>query len=152
TVELLRAPNPSGMNFFFNDLFAPPRLIGGPWRLEFPLNQAFFDPLLPFTFKVLPPTYQGKPLAAADDEEFARNPVGSGPFVHVKPDKDAKGPVRLVVNKYHPYARQKSGFREIQFVVSRDPVAELSDPQTPLHLILGLTEAKIAYLKRHQVG
>src|SRR5205807_6222215 len=54
-----------------------------------------------------------------------------------------------VVNKYHPYARQQAGFAEIQFHLSKDPAAELTDPKQPLHLILGLTEAKLAFLKKH---
>jgi ABC-type oligopeptide transport system substrate-binding subunit len=150
TTELLAKDYAAGSAFLWSELLQSPKVVGKPRQFEVRFNQPFADPLLPFAFKVLPGVYQGKPLALVDPQAFALDPVGSGPFVHSK--SPAKGEVRFVVNKYHPYARQKLGFAEIQFHKMTDPVKQLSDPKAPLHLLLGLTEEQIGFLKSRHAG
>jgi ABC-type oligopeptide transport system substrate-binding subunit len=153
TTELLAKDYAAGSAFLWSELLQPPKVASKPRQFESRFNQPFADPLLPFAFKVLPGVYQGKPLALVDPQVFALDPVGSGPFAYSKaPAPGAAVPVRFVVNRYHPFARQKHGFAEIQFHKMSDPVKQLSDPKAPLHLLLGLTEEQIGFLKSRHVG
>jgi ABC-type transport system substrate-binding protein len=85
----------------WRDLLETPR-FEGPHTLSFALLQPMASPLSAFDFPVLPRTYHGKPLKTADDAEFAKAPVGSGPFAFAEVSKDAKIPfVRLRANPFH---------------------------------------------------
>jgi ABC-type transport system substrate-binding protein len=64
------------------DLLQVPRLEQASFQVDFNLLQGYLNPLALFTFKVLPQTYHGKALVRPDDSEFAKAPIGSGPYIY----------------------------------------------------------------------
>src|SRR5262249_25594161 len=100
--------------------------------------------------KVLPPRFGSGPLAQADDEAFARAPVGSGPFVFAgRFEADGRTYVRFTANP-HYRGRATHGTpqgREVRFFVSRDPVADFAHKSAPLHLLLDVPTQELGQLK-----
>jgi ABC-type transport system substrate-binding protein len=79
TIELLtRAGQPGSSDW--RDLLDRPHLEDNPFRLELVFRQGQFDPWAPLAMKVLPQHHHGKPLTRADEPDFARRPVGTGPY------------------------------------------------------------------------
>src|SRR5262249_55614871 len=58
-----------------------------PFRVQLTLRQGYLDPLALMAFKVLPEQTLQKP----DDKEFAKKPVGSGPFRYAGHGSDPRG-------------------------------------------------------------
>jgi ABC-type transport system substrate-binding protein len=84
-----------------------------PYRVRLPLQQGYLEPLSLMTFKVLP---RRLPV---DSEEFARAPVGSGPYRFDKAGTESGHPyVGFVYNPSYGSRRGKEGHphvREIRF-------------------------------------
>jgi peptide/nickel transport system substrate-binding protein len=133
----------------WRDLLEPPRLESDPFRLEVVQRQGLLQPWAPLRIKMLPQHAHGKPLSRADDVEFARQPVGTGPFqFQVRSGID--GTVYVVLQANPQFVRRgqtvPGGLREIRFVAWPDADAELSKPAP--HLALDLHPAQAAALKR----
>ncbi|OAI41083.1 hypothetical protein AYO40_03900 [Planctomycetaceae bacterium SCGC AG-212-D15] len=123
TVELLRKSGAAG-------LLDEARLGDDSSHVQVMLRQGFVDPLGLMAFKVLPESAR---LERPDDGKFAAAPVGSGPFVLDKRDKDS---VTFVANKH--YRREgKVGLprvREVRFLHLKDPAEDFRLHR--LHLLL----------------
>jgi len=104
------------------------------FQIDLIMRQGFLDPLSFMDFKILPAS-----LTASEVGNFAKSPIGSGPF---KWDKDRSKPgeeVVFVANPYYADREGKSGLpriREIHFVLSRDPAADFREGQMQLLLDL----------------
>jgi ABC-type transport system substrate-binding protein len=147
TVNLLKAPNLTGRVPEWAKLVDDPRVEGNPFQIQITLRNGFLDPLSLMTFKVLPSQVRGKRLAAAEDEDFAKSPLGSGPFQYDR--TEAKGDSRHVVFTANPFYQRASRpgrprIREIRFFVSKDPAKDLEKGQ--LQLLLDLPSSRVREL------
>ncbi len=129
TAQLL---SQSGEGSVWRDLYQVPRFEGDPFRLTFTLRQGFWDPLDPLCFKVLPQQFRGKPLPRADDPEFAKAPVGSGPYFYAGRKKE--GQRTFAVFQANPYYERNLAIREVRLFAWSDPVKDLGAPVP--HLVL----------------
>ena len=80
------------------------------------------------SFKVLPESAR---LKQADDDAFAKKPVGSGPFMFERRDKDT---VIFAVNPHYRRGGKSPHLREVRFFVSKDPAEDFKLKR--LHLLL----------------
>ena len=130
--------------------------IDGPFSLRLNLRQGYLDPLALMSFKVLPAKYQ-------DDRDFARRPIGSGPYVYVGREKRGAPAVEYAVFRANPTYGQRENrkglplIREICFYSMQGRDARIdfkhTDRQPPhLHLLLDLPTDRIAELKSEQAG
>src|SRR5205807_1589875 len=93
--------------------------------------RGLLDPLAPLTFPVLPALVDGQPLASADDPDFAKKPVGSGPYLLPRRDPKEVGEfVALEVNPFHPGSLQMP-LREIRFFATGQPTPVIGDKKEP---------------------
>lgn len=136
-------------------------VVDEQFRLRVYFAAGFVDPLELLSFKVLPADKRlaGKP---ADDEGFARRPVGSGPYQLVV-NRSADGQERVVVQengrdtvifRANPAYSTRPGMagpparpviREIRFVQCKDPIKEFK--QGELHLLVGGSPDEIGRLQ-----
>jgi ABC-type transport system substrate-binding protein len=103
--------------------------LDNPYQVRLTLKQGFIDPLALMTFKILPESAR---LERLDDPQFAKKPVGSGPFVFQKREEDA-----VIFSANSNYRRAKQGLphiREVRFVQTKDPVNAFAAGR--LHLLL----------------
>src|SRR5262249_52476857 len=89
-------------------------------------------------------------IARADDPDFARKPVGSGPYQYEGTRKE--GDRLCAVFTANPYyARRGQPGRpyipEIRFYVPADPVRDFRDRARPLHLLLGAPTGEVTRLQ-----
>ncbi|MCE9530442.1 MAG: hypothetical protein K8T89_04825 [Planctomycetes bacterium] len=117
-------------------------------QFHFSFRQGVLEPLSRTTFKILPARDLASKGKEADDDEFGRQPYGSGPYMYVPP-KDRDAPQREAVFRANPDFSQRDGkfgmphIREIRFVVPKlDAVAnEIANRQ--LHLVLDVPTGDI---------
>src|SRR5262249_36647927 len=131
TVQLLKSPTLSGRTPEWADLLGEPLLEDDPFRVDFQLRQPYFQPLAPLTFKGLPQTYTGQPLKRADAPDFARKPLGSGPFAYLgRRHEDGRTFAVFAANPHYRRPGRTAGphLREIRFYVSADPARDFQDP------------------------
>lgn len=120
----------------FREALELPRLGAGPLRLELSYRQGCFDPHEPLTFAVLPQSYRGKPLPRADDPDFAKQPVGSGPYQYTgRANQGGAAVARFHANPYFVRAGRPSpgALREIQLVAWKDGLHD--GTKEPPHLV-----------------
>ena len=145
----------SGHAALWRDFLEIPRLEGPAFHLNLGYRQALFDPLAPLDFRVLPQYYRGKQLDQADDPDFAKAPVGSGPFQYVGRQIDAGKPTAVFQANPHDLRRELGSLREIRLAVWSDARQDLGKPLPHLALDvptdqlqafkdLGYTEIKTA--------
>jgi peptide/nickel transport system substrate-binding protein len=106
------------------------------FHIKLMLHQGYLDPLSLMTFKILPALHVGR----VDDVTFARKPVGSGPYEYQTREK---GEVVFVANPYYgmrPGKEKLPRIREIHFVHSEDPAADLKNGK--LQLLLDLPSSR----------
>ena len=140
----------------WRDLLEVPRFEGNPFSLTLTWKQGFLEPFAPLRFAVLPEKFQGKTLSRADDVDFAKAPVGSGPFQYVGRKQEENRPIALFrINPYYPRSDKGPGnIREVRLQAWREP-GDLTQPLP--HLVLdvpGRSMAalqKIGYAKVHSV-
>jgi ABC-type transport system substrate-binding protein len=140
TVQLLQDRNFIGFAPEWAGLLENPTPGSDPYVVNLTLRQGFLDPLDLMTFKVLPTSQLDK----ADNPRFAKNPVGSGPFMF---DKLEGGEARFLANSQYRRV-DKPGLphiREIQLFHSADPAGDFSAGR--LHLLLDLPTERIQKLK-----
>jgi ABC-type oligopeptide transport system substrate-binding subunit len=149
TVELLKRTDLPGRIPAWAKLVKNPQVKGSPYRVRITLSNGFLDPLSLMTFKVLPQQFHGKPLKKADDEEFGRQPVGSGPFQLAAAAEEGKAKdVTFTANPYYQRASKpnRPRIREIRFSVSADPLDDFR--KGTLHLLLNLPTARVKELEK----
>jgi ABC-type oligopeptide transport system substrate-binding subunit len=134
TVELL-SRWPGHISEWAELLKGGARIEGDSFHISLTLHQGYVDPLSLMDFKILP-----EPLRAADDQEFAKKPFGSGPYeLHQRDDKK----VVFVANPHYEPRAGKSGLpliREIHFIRSENPVEDFQ--RGNLHLLLDLPTSR----------
>jgi peptide/nickel transport system substrate-binding protein len=148
TSQLLADRGLSGRSSEWEELVKPPRILGDPFQISFTFKQGYLDPLSLLTFKILPLRANGKELQRADDENFAKSPVGSGPFQYlgIKQDGDRKYAQFVANPNYRRSGRPgMPQIREIHFFVPKDPAGEFKKGQ--LHLLLDLPSDRIKQLQ-----
>jgi peptide/nickel transport system substrate-binding protein len=121
-----------------------------PFRIDFRFRQGYFTPLAPLTFKVVPRAGAGGPRRA-DDPDFARKPLGSGPYRYAgRRVENGRDSVIFTANPHYQRAGRvdRPYIREIRFHVPADPARDLRDPERPLHLLLDLPTARLRQLEQ----
>jgi len=114
-----------------------PEIVEDNFHVTLKMKQGYFDPLSLMDFKILPES-----LTQLDDENFARHPVGTGPF---RVDRREGEQLVLTANSYYsarPGKKDRPLIREIRFVVPHDQVAEFRDQQLQLMFDLSAASAK----------
>jgi ABC-type transport system substrate-binding protein len=155
TVKLLREGVAIGRPRAYGEMLDEVLLGGDPLRVTVPLKQGYIDPLSLMTFKILPqPSVLGKEIKP-DDEPFARDPIGSGPFRFNGFGGGEKGQLKFAsftASLNYGSRAGKTGLpriSEVLFLEYTDPVNDLK--QTKFHLMLDLT-AEEALAIRQQGG
>jgi ABC-type transport system substrate-binding protein len=148
TVQLLTRPDLPGRTTIWRELLEPPRFEGDPFGLEVVYRQGLLDPLAPLRFAVLPQQFAGKPLLRADDPEFAKHPVGTGPFVYAgRKTEDGRTYAVFRANPHYLRGGQASPgpIREIRLFAW----AGIGDPGTPApHVVLDPPPGQVAGLRK----
>jgi ABC-type transport system substrate-binding protein len=155
TALLMNQPDGSARSALWRDFLEMPRLEANPLQIHIGYRQGLFDPLAPLTFWVLPQYYRGKQLDRGDDPEFARAPIGSGPFRYVGRKQDAGKPVAVFQANAYDLHRDLGSLREIRLETWTDVRKDLSKPlphlaldvptdQVPAFKDLGFTEITVS--------
>jgi ABC-type oligopeptide transport system substrate-binding subunit len=135
-----------------------PELVGqriddDPLVLRLRLQQGYLDPLSLMTFKILP--------KYAADPDFARRPVGSGPYMYLGEEtrRVGQGSVPCAVFRANPTYGARAGktgqpfIREICFCTGKDDLRrELESPEPRPHLALDLQTRQIEELTNPKSG
>jgi ABC-type oligopeptide transport system substrate-binding subunit len=106
------------------------------------LTQGILDPLSQMDFKIVP-----EQVTTINDPEFAKHPVGSGPYKFQ--GRDEKG-CTFVANPYFEGRPGKTGLpaiREIRFVQSSDPAKEFQSAPPELHVLLDVSPERYIALR-----
>jgi ABC-type transport system substrate-binding protein len=145
TVRLLRENAGTNLAPIGAGLLEKPTPDSDPSRVTLALRQGYPDPLSAMSFKVLPAaTGLGKPLTDLADKEFARHPIGSGPYQLCAPDRDERerraGAVVFEANPAYQRTDPRTGkvrgtpIQEIRFFRSENPPDDFG--QGRLHLFI----------------
>jgi ABC-type transport system substrate-binding protein len=127
------------------------RAADNSFRIRVILSRGCMDPLSFMDFKVLPQGFK-----RADDPNFAKAPVGSGPYMY---SADQSNPREEIVFVSNPYYSEREGkgvwphIREIHFCKWQDPIGDFStNAQRPLGLLLDLTAEEYHKLRTPPPG
>ncbi len=91
----------SGIDLDWRELLDLPRAEGRPFNLQWTAKQGLLDPLAPLRLYILPEKYRGQPLMRADNADFAKAPLGNGPFQYAGRQQEGKRTV--AVFRANPY-------------------------------------------------
>jgi peptide/nickel transport system substrate-binding protein len=147
TVTKLREPGWTGNSPVWKEIQAhvedDPALV----RIQFSRGQ--FQPLSLLTFPVLPQTFRGRPLRL-DDPEFAKAPMGSGPYLLAPERRSEDGRDYMVfrANPHYIRAGKRPHFQEIRLWSVKDPIKEFQHPSKPMHLWFDATTPEITALAK----
>jgi ABC-type oligopeptide transport system substrate-binding subunit len=139
TVSLLK-DRLSGYGPSWSELVEGARTEGDAFHIRMTLKQGFFEPLFLMSFKVLPESLQ-----APTDQQFARAPIGSGPY---RLDRQERDEVVFTANPYYEARPDKGGLpriREIRFLKSKDPIADFQKGR--IQLLLDISQRKYRELE-----
>jgi ABC-type oligopeptide transport system substrate-binding subunit len=143
-VQLLRDSEPA-----LRDLMQIPRVEQESFNVDLEFEQGYLDPLALLSFRVLPQSYGGKTLLRADDLEFARKPVGSGPYQY---SGRADGGKTVVFTSNPHYVRAQPAVREIRLFAWQDPVRDLDTATARSALLLDVPTEQLAAFKGRGAG
>jgi peptide/nickel transport system substrate-binding protein len=149
SLQLCRQEGNAGRNSAARELLQEPRFEGDLFRLGLVYSQGAIDPLAALTFRVLPQQYRGRPLERSDDPTFAREPLGSGPYLYQGRKQENGVPVAVFrANAHHVRTGQAEmgSLREIHLLDWKDRLAELG-ASLP-HLIWDVPTDQLANLRR----
>lgn len=132
-------------NGLWREFLEMPRLERGAFQLSIPRRQGLLDPLAPLTFWVLPEYYRGRQLQRHDDAEFARAPLGSGPFQYAGRSKEAGRTFARFQANPSDLRRGGGHLREIRMIAFTDAKKEFAKPLPDL--ILDATTDQLPALK-----
>jgi peptide/nickel transport system substrate-binding protein len=146
TVQLLGRADLPGRTTLWRELLAPPRFEGNPFSLNVVYRQGLLDPLAPLRFPVLPQQFAGKALGRADDPDFAKHPVGTGPYVYA--GRKTEGGRTYAVFRVNPHYQRGSqpapgSIREIRLFAWQGEALGQPAP----HLVLGALPGQFAALR-----
>ncbi len=145
TALLMNQDVAAGRSALWRDFLDIPRLEGNPFQLNLGYRQGLFDPLASLTFWILPQQYRGKQLGRADDPDFAKAPLGSGPFEYLgRKDEENKAVAVFQLNP-HDLRPGAGNLNEIRLTKWTDPGKDLGKPLP--HLILDAPTDQLPALK-----
>jgi hypothetical protein len=133
TALLLNDSEAFSRSGLWRDFVDVPR-ADGAFALQIGYRLGLLDPLLPLTFHVLPQYYRGKQLSRADDPEFARAPLASGPFQYVGRKGESGRLFALFQASPHDLRGGARSLREIRLTMLGDPAKGLPKPLPQLIL------------------
>ncbi len=149
TIELLRKGEGNGRCAAWGDMLAEMRVGGDPFRADLKLQQGFLDPLAVMSFKILPQWTRPD----ANSEQFAMNPISSGPFVFGGQDSEnGRLFVSFPANPYYGVRPDKEGLprlKQAAHLAPPDPVKAANDGAINYDLLLDLTAEQAAALARN---
>jgi peptide/nickel transport system substrate-binding protein len=155
TAQLLKSKDLPGRSSEWTRLLHEPRVGDDPLQVDFRLEQGYLEPLALLTFPVLPQRFADRELRRADDPDFARAPVGSGPYQY-RGRRKADGRACAVFAANPRYARaDRPGMpfiREIRFYAPAVPAADFRAPARPLHLLDDVLPEQAAALTKAGAG
>lgn len=144
TIGLMSAPNWPGYDLEWAKLMArSPQIEESPFQITLRMQHGYQDPLGLMDFKILP---ESSGLTAITDKEFARHPVGSGPFRFTG---NEAGKCMFVANPHYGVREGREGLpriREIHLIKSADPIQDFRDQPT-FGMLFDPTSAKLKELK-----
>jgi ABC-type oligopeptide transport system substrate-binding subunit len=154
---LVRYQNESPCSPQWKEILAGARSEGDPFRLELTMHQGYLDPLSLMTFKILP-------SGQTEDTDFARRPIGSGPYMYMGEEQRTFGPakerVTCAVFRANPTYGARAGkkglpfIREICFYSTRerdrDPRRDFKFIGAHPHLWLDVTTEQIQQIRSKQ--
>lgn len=151
--EPVTASDARAMMRRFPELVDRPRIDDDPFTLRLRLQQGYIDPLSLMNFKVLP-KYAG-------DADFARRPVGSGPYMYLGEVTRRVGQAAgtCAVFRANPTYRARAGKASQPFISEicfycpeRDARLEFQAPEPRMHLLLDLPTQQIEELTNPKSG
>ncbi len=145
TAELLAR---SGRAPEWHDLLEEPRVESDPYSIDFSYRRLPLEPLARLAFKVLPQSFQGKTLFAADDPAFAAQPVGTGPFRYVGRQLHDGRTCAVFTANPHYHRLGLPHIREIRFVAAGD----WRDAPQSMHLLVDFPTDRLDALKAASFG
>jgi ABC-type transport system substrate-binding protein len=132
TASLMVNPDASGRPALWREFFDGLPVAEDPLHAKIRYQQGLFDPLAPLTFWILPRFYKGAELKHADNADFAKAPIGSGPFqFQGKKQEDDRAVALFEAN---PHDLRRGAITAIRMVKWTDPGKDLGKPLP--HLIL----------------
>jgi len=144
TALLMNQADAPGRSALWRDFLEAPRVEGGAFHLNIGYRQGLFDPAAPLTFWILPQYYRGKQLQRGDDPDFAKAPIGSGPY-YFAGRKVEEGKVHVAFRANPHDLRAPIGLREIRMMPWTD--AKKDFPKPPPHLVFEAPHDQRATLK-----
>ncbi|MCI0641633.1 MAG: ABC transporter substrate-binding protein [Gemmataceae bacterium] len=131
--------------FRWRELLETPQIDSNPLRMSVGFRQGVPDPLAPFAFFLLPHQQRGKPLASVDDAEFAKNPVGSGPFVYAGQKQEHGRTYALFTLNPNFEGRMNASFpalREVRLFAWKDALRDFHEPKPHMVFNVPLAQAE----------
>ena len=145
TAYLLCNPNWSGRDPEWAQLMSGGdgvRSESDGFHVSLSLTRGILDPLSQMDFRIVPDQLQ-----TINDPEFAKHPVGSGPYQFQSRDEKS---CTFVANAYYESRTGKTGLpaiREIRFVQSTDPAKEFESTPPELHVLLDVSPDRYLALR-----
>jgi ABC-type transport system substrate-binding protein len=136
TAQLMNLPDALGRSNLWRDYLKEPEIEDDRFQLTLVYEQGLFDPFAALTFWVLP---RLKGLDRPDDPQFAKAPVGSGPFQYV--GRKDEGDKKIAVFQANPHDVRRGSIAEIRLMAWKD----LGKPLP--HLILDAPRDQLTALK-----
>jgi len=115
--------------------------LDDPFKLRLPFKQGVLEPLGRMTFKIQPAEYLRRNNRDIDDEDFAHNPFGSGPYRYEGRENEGEGR-ECAIFRANPYYGQRPGrvglplVREIRLYVPKPSALAADFRAGQLHLLL----------------
>lgn len=135
-----------GRHGLWRDYLDVPVPQENPFHVNISLRQGLLDPLAPLTFHLVPQYFHKNQLGRTDDAEFAKAPLGSGPFHYVS-RKVEDGRIYAVFHANpHDLRGEPRLIREVRMVAWTDPEKDLAKAQPDL--LLDAPREHLASLKK----
>jgi ABC-type oligopeptide transport system substrate-binding subunit len=117
---------------------------GDPSRIRLTFESGMFEPLSSMSFPILPQHYRKKQFAL-DDVDYAKAPVGSGPYFMASEriKEDDREYVVLHRNPHYEFQGRKPAFPEIRLFVAQNGAKEFLHPTKPMHCWLDAPPAEL---------
>jgi ABC-type oligopeptide transport system substrate-binding subunit len=147
TVQLLLDSQPG-----WRELIQVPRVEQESFTVDLGLNQGYFDPLALLGLKILPQNYGGKTLLRADEPDFGKAPVGSGPYRYAG-RKNENGRSIAVFSANPQYIRApQPALREIRMFAWQEPGKDLKTSGDHPALLIDVPTEQLAAIKKRGLG
>lgn len=155
TINVLKSDWPGRVPSWIDDVLDVPQSARDPFSVVLTLRQGCLDPLAMMNFKILP----SQSVARPDNPDFARKPVGSGPYMldSGQFSHDGRPYRRFVANPYFRNRPDADGqsrdgqprIHEVRFFESNiDPVGDMT--KGAIDVLPDVPPASVSALKKLQ--